>query len=224
MFRRNRNLAVIVFLLLLASGVVFAGVEATRLFSPSGWVAHRWLLWNLFLAWLPLLFALAASRMSLPLALLPAVFWLLFLPNAPYIVTDLIHVGRLDRQTPALLDLLLIGIAALTGLCLGLLSLLLMQIRAERRIGRSAARLFALGCLLLAAVGVYLGRVQRWNSWDLLSRPADLVSSILPRLLDPLSHPLMLGGIGLFALASLVCYLPFYRLLARRLRDQSSAG
>lgn len=214
----SRSILYLTFALATASLLVVAGVEGTRLLSTTGWQTHRWLLWNLMLAWIPFLLALTAARLPAPLALPCGLLWLLFLPNAPYMVTDLIHIGRLDSQTPALIDLALIGLAALTALLLGLLSLLILEIAVERRLGRPTGRLFALLTLFLSAVGVYLGRIQRWNSWDLLSRPANLLSSLLSRLADPLAHPVMFGGIGLFTVASLLCYSVTYRLLADRLR------
>lgn len=69
--------------------------------AGAGWlhpaVNYISLNWNLFLAWIPLIFALAAwlliqRRTWMPVILLLLAGWLLFLPNAAYIITDLIHL------------------------------------------------------------------------------------------------------------------------------------
>ena len=82
-------------LLILVSLFSLALITARVLYSQQ--INYIFLLWNLFLAWLPLLFALLALRWQKRpfLALAAAFLWLLFFPNAPYLVTDLIHLRRL---------------------------------------------------------------------------------------------------------------------------------
>jgi uncharacterized membrane protein len=143
-------------------------------------VRHAYLVWNLFLAWLPLVFALFAverfSRTNNPrdrkfLAL--GIAWLLFFPNAPYIFTDLVHVLAKGRPT-FWAELMLILIVALTGFLAGFLSLQVMHGLAMRRWGRAVGWLFVAGVSGLAAFGVYLGRFTRLNSWDVLLNPVQL--------------------------------------------------
>jgi hypothetical protein len=101
-------------------------------------VRHAYLVWNLFLAWLPLVFALfAVARFSLTYnvrdrqVLLLGIAWLLFFPNAPYIFTDLVHVLAQGRPT-FWTELMLILIVALTGFLAGFLSLQIMHGLATR--------------------------------------------------------------------------------------------
>jgi uncharacterized membrane protein len=47
---------------------------------------------------------------------------------------------------------------------------------------------FVAAVAALTGLGVYVGRFLRWNSWDLLTRPAELVAEVLAWLLDPVSH------------------------------------
>src|SRR6185437_5641601 len=100
-----------------------------------GWT-HNWnylfLVWNLFLAWLPLMFALSVynrhqrgERSGWRLCGL-ASLWLLFFPNAPYIFTDLVHLTTRFR-THFWVDLRLVLLVAFTGFLLGFVSLYLMQ-------------------------------------------------------------------------------------------------
>ena len=78
-----------------------------------GEAAFFFLPWNLFLAWIPFVLALALAvvhvrRGPRPLLWSLGAGWLLFLPNAPYILTDFIHLGRL-RGAPLWFDAALIG-------------------------------------------------------------------------------------------------------------------
>src|SRR5262249_40204331 len=127
----------------------------------------RFLLWNLFLAWIPLLLALAlydlyrrGSRSTLfaPIGAL----WLLFLPNAPYIVTDFIHLDAL-RRTPLWLDGITLSAFAWTGILLGFVSLYLVHAVVRHRFGARVGWEAVLVALALTSAGVYLGRVLRWN-------------------------------------------------------------
>lgn len=129
---------------------------------------------NLFLAWLPLVFAVGASRATRPwVAVAFGLAWLLFLPNAPYLVTDLIHLsGWYGERWRHVLQF---GFAAWTGVMLGVASLRLVHLTVERRIGPVAGWLTVAASTALCAVGVVIGRFQRWNSWDLLTRPLDVL-------------------------------------------------
>lgn len=152
--------------------------------------------WNLFLAWIPFVLALgvaAVHRRGGPRALLwlLGAGWLLFLPNAPYILTDFIHLGRVGGA-PLWYDAALIGAFAATGLLLGLASLLVMHHVVEARAGRLVGWAFALSALALSAVGVYLGRFPRFNSWDVIANPHGLVAAVLHRLTDPFGNPFLL--------------------------------
>lgn len=175
-----------------------------------GETAFFFLPWNLFLAWVPFVLALALAVVHVrrgPRLLLWALGtgWLLFLPNAPYILTDFIHLGRL-RGAPLWFDAALIGIFAGVGLALGLVSLLIVHSVVEARAGRVVGWVFATGALLLSAIGVYLGRFPRFNSWDVITDPSGLVGVVLQRLADPFGNPFLLQ----FALAMSVLLLGSY--------------
>ena len=146
----------------------------------------RFLIWNLALAWIPLLAALAfdASRRTLWLLPLGAV-WLAFLPNAPYLVTDLVHLGdgvELWRH------ILQYGFAAWTGIKLGIVSLRLVHNPIEQQFGAVAGWAMVLVSVGLCAIGVVIGRFQRWNSWDLVTRPEAVVSQTWEWVRSPLAE------------------------------------
>lgn len=182
----------------------------------TGTSEHIAIAWNLVLAWIPFALALivyerARSGFLTPALAGVAVLWLLFLPNAPYLVTDLKHVGRGDG-VPVLYDVLLLSAAAWTGLLLGLTSLFLMHAVARRVVGAVNAWALVVGVLGLSSFGIYLGRVLRWNSWDVFVRPGALSSAIANGVLHPLSHPRPVALTMLFTSFLLVSYLAFYSL------------
>jgi len=156
--------------------MIVARVAYTRTFEHAG------IAWNLFLAWVPFVLALvvyarARSGMSGPRLVALGGLWLLFFPNAPYIVTDLKHIGR-GGGIPVLYDVLLLSAAAWAGLLLGLTSLFLMHAVARRFLGVVNAWALVVGALAASSFGIYLGRVQRWNSWDVFVRPEALLGEI----------------------------------------------
>jgi len=156
----------------------------------TGSLTHTHVVWNLLLAWLPVAFAYLALRPQATPRSLRLVFclvWLLFLPNAPYLITDLIHLPY-GGGIPILYDVVLLFSAALCGLALGLVSLRWMQAAVAGRLGIWPGRLFGLAALGLAGFGVYLGRYLRWSSWDVLLKPVALAHDIWLHVIHPIQH------------------------------------
>ena len=164
------------------------------------------LTWNLFLAWLPFLFAWIIYRTPRTLFILGPL-WLLFLPNAPYLVTDLIHLSP-QYGVPVWYDAFMLFTFALAGLLLGLMSLYLMQLLVAKRFGEWISWLFVLFVLGMSGFGVYIGRFLRWNSWDVFTQPQTLLYDILNSLFYVRTWTVtaVLAGIMVFA------YLLFYAL------------
>ena len=198
--------------LVLASGLSCALVVVRAYYA--GTTAYVFFFWNLFLAWVPLaaallFYGLAARRSPRwTLMLGAAVIWFLFFPNAPYIVTDIVHLHQ-TPPVPYWYDIICVMAFAQTGLFLGYLSLYLMQEVIRAWLGRSAGWLFALAMLSLSAFGVYLGRFVRWNSWDALVNPVDIVVGAA-RVANPWNDVQPLAFSLTFFAFSLVCYLILY--------------
>lgn len=160
----------------------------------SGFLEFAFLLWNLFLAWLPVVFAdLLAQRRRLragssagQIAL--AAGWLLFFPNAPYLLTDILH-WRPRVGAPPWFDLLLLLHFALLGTALGFTSLRTMRRCVAAAGGLRWTPVFTVMALGLASFGIYLGRFQRFNSWDVLTAPHRLAADIAGCVLQPWAHP-----------------------------------
>lgn len=159
----------------------------------SDTIHFAFLNWNLFLAFLPWLFStilIGFPSIHKNKMLVGGVMcvWLLFFPNAPYILTDLLHL-RLNTTMPAWFDLLLILSYAWTGLMFGLLGLFKIEAVLEKSFKSITVRFIALGMLFAGSFGIYLGRFLRWNSWDVIGRPRGLYEDISDRMLNPLEHP-----------------------------------
>lgn len=208
--------------LLAAGSLLASGLQDVRA-EMTGAPAFAFLHWNLFLAWVPYVVALvlvALNRVRAPgwLLALPGVVWLLFLPNAPYILTDFIHLGAIPGA-PMWFDALLIGAFAGTGLLLGMASLLLVHDVVGSRLGSVAGWALAIGSLALSSLGIYLGRFPRFNSWDVLTNPQGLVGTVLYRLGDPLGNPFLLSFATAMTAGLVVSYLLTWALgqvVARR--------
>ncbi len=201
--------------LLITSGAC-VGLVAGRIAWTRN-IDYAFLLWNLFLAWLPLVFAFLAcdeyregTRTNWRFLGLGA-SWLLFFPNAPYIFTDVIHL-RMRFYQHFWVDLTLILLCAVTGMVLGFLSLFLMQSVVARRFGRPAGWLFIAGVTGLSGFGIYLGRILRFNSWDVLFKPVELYRGIGHWVAEPLSPPAKLAFPALFAAFLFLSYLMLYAL------------
>jgi uncharacterized membrane protein len=184
----------------------------------AGSFDHLYLVWNLFLAWIPFALALVIAergrhgRAGLgQVALVGA--WLVFLPNAPYIVTDLIHLPT-SGGDPVWFDAVIYIAFAWTGLLLGLISLLLVHRTVRRALGALWGWALVAGAVALCGVGIYLGRFLRWNSWDVLTNPGGLVSD-LTRFADPTGAPAAIAAV--FAGFIGVAYLAMYTMT--QLRD-----
>ena len=188
--------------------------DACRPDALHGTSAHGWLGWNLFLAWIPFLLALLIYERTRAGALLAGACTARaalarVLPERAVPVTDLKHIGY-GAQVPVLYDVLLLSAAAWLGLLLGLISLFLVHAAARRLVGVLDAWALVVAVLALSSFGIYLGRVQRWNSWDLVVHPGSIGDQIGSGLLHPLSHPRPIGLTVLFTSFLLVSYLALY--------------
>lgn len=172
----------------LASMVACALLSFRTIYADN--FTYVFLTWNLFLAWIPWFSALLAyrafhkaDRVTLAVILYGAV-WLLFFPNASYIVTDFLHL-RPRSPIPLWFDTFLLFSFAWAGLFLGFSSLYTMQRIVTKKLGHLLSWLFTLVVLGLSSIGIYFGRFLRWNSWDVLLDPRGLFGDIFSRIVHP---------------------------------------
>ncbi len=135
-----------------------------------------YLIWNIFLAAIPylissvLLYFSNKKRLNKTLFIISGIVWLLFLPNAPYIITDLIHIGVV-HGVPVLYDSILLFTSAWLGLLLGLYSILQIEEILLNKYSKIITNRLIIGILFLASFGMHLGRTFRFNSWDIFTSP-----------------------------------------------------
>lgn len=208
----------------LSSGLSVAIYLARVWYTES--LVFFFLNWNLLLAWIPFGVAavmqeLARRRvLSAPLLLLLFGVWLLFFPNAPYIISDLMHLA--PRQgVPLWYDAMLLFAYAWNGLLVGFASLWLVQAVVTARFGAWVGWVVALFSLLAAGFGVYLGRFQRWNSWDVLVDPIGLAREIIFGLTHPWAYPKAIVVTLLFASFLVIAYSTMHLLAATRIQPGS---
>jgi uncharacterized membrane protein len=183
----------------------------------TGQLMFLFLVWNLFLALVPYalstMLGLARGPLRARMLVPVGAAWLLFFPNAPYLLTDLFHLDT-RPGVPLWYDLALILSCAWNGLMLAYASLSDMQRLVQLRLGAWVGWVFATLALLLSSFGIYLGRYLRFNSWDVLTNPLTLFYDIVNRVLHPLSFPGTWGVTLVFGLFLLVGYATV-RLLGR---------
>lgn len=211
----KRDTAAPMLALTFASAVSVSLVMARMVWTWK--LRYGFLIWNLLLAWLPLLFAVLACEhfrkrtgRNWRFAGLASA-WLLFFPNAPYIFTDVIHLTRGWLQH-FWVDLTLILLCAFTGLVLGFVSLYLMQSVVARIYGRAASWFFVAGVAGLSSFGIYLGRFLRFNSWDVLVKPVKLYHGINHWAADPLANANTFAFPVLFATFLFITYVLLYAM------------
>ena len=173
----------------------------------SGALSYTFLLWNLFLAFIPFVLSsfLASIGLRASVFWTMGAIWLLFFPNAPYVLTDLLHLKA--GMVPVWYDLLMLLSFAWTSLMLGFVSLADMQYLMTQRFNHSVGWVFVFLALFLGSFGIYLGRFLRWNSWDVMTQPKSLLKDIIEPLINPLSHISTYGFTLLLTTFLLLAYL-----------------
>ncbi len=189
-------------LLFLASAVSSLMVMYRILYT--GHPMYLFLVWNIFLAWIPLGFALYGSQSkSKWIATGAFLAWLLFFPNSHYILTDIFHL-KARHGIPLWYDLLVLLLSSWTGAMLGFLSLLEVH-HVLRRYFSRAVTWISIVCLFgLESFGIYTGRYLRFNSWDIIADPFNLFNYFL----DVISNPYANKGIYKFT----ICFTVFLLL------------
>lgn len=189
---------------------IFIGAMLISRVLYSGTAMYLFLIWNLFLAWLPfqlsaLLFASKINRRGGEYVVLAC--WLLFFPNALYIITDLIHLEDVDTDVPVWFDAILLFTSSLAGLMLAFASLFKVEAFLLQKMKTAWVKPLIIACLFLGSFGVYLGRFLRWNSWDIVTHPLNLFAQISTTILLPFDHHRGWGVTGV--LSCLFCLLYF---------------
>jgi len=213
-------------LILFAAG----GAGCAALLLVRGWYAHglrfRFLAWNLVLAVLPALAAAAMARAdrrgNSALVALWAIVWLLFLPNAPYLITDLVHLEP-RPPVPYWFDIGLFAAFAGAGVLAAFSSFGDVQQVATRRFGHWMGWVVVAVASFAAGFGIELGRMGRWNSWDVLTQPGDILREVIELVVDPWEHPRAFAVAMLYGSVLLFGYVAVRILASEQKRGTSGA-
>ncbi|MBK8848278.1 MAG: DUF1361 domain-containing protein [Bacteroidetes bacterium] len=190
-------------LLLCAASCLFAVIRC--IYSDSYTILF--MIWNLFLAYLPFMFSrLMYTGHHKLLHIFYFTLWLLFLPNAPYMITDIVHLKQIRLNEFFWFDVSFYFLFAITGVLLGLVSMLTMHRYMHQFYKRRVTWPAILVLHILCAYGVYLGRIERYNSWDLFTKPVVLFKDIINDILHPLQNEQALGFTMVGMLLLMMCY------------------
>jgi uncharacterized membrane protein len=216
--------------LALAVLLVIASVTSVALEQVHARLAGRHLysnlVFNLALAWIPFaaaVLAYLASRRRITFYLIMpicTVVWLIFFPNAPYLLTDFQHLAFRGSNSPMWFDVILMIWFAWTGLMLGIASLYLMHEIVDRTFNPLTGWVFAIGATALSSIGIYLGRFLRWNSWDLLYDPIPIARDMVDIVRDPSGNLPTYVFTILFTLLFLFIYIAIH-LFGGMMRDRA---
>lgn len=168
-------------------------LETFRLLFKND-IKYSFLFWNLSLAWIPFCLTQLASKFSRTSKIKTFIIllvWVLFFPNSPYMITDLLHLKGYN-QNILWFDSLLIFLYAGTGLFISLNSLQTAQLIFNQYFGRCKTWIILCSIILLSGFGIYLGRYCRLNSWDLFRRPIWFLGRVIYQFENPLTFKVTL--------------------------------
>lgn len=131
--------------------------------------------------------------------------WFLFIPNSFYILTDFTHLHYTTGFQFGL-DMLIISCFSSAGFYAGLLSIHQIHKLSIAKYGNQIGHFFIMAISFLSAFGIYLGRILRFNSWDILSKPMQLAYHSIHSLfsLETIIYTFQIGTI------ILISYYIFY--------------
>ncbi|MFT3703837.1 MAG: DUF1361 domain-containing protein [Agriterribacter sp.] len=186
---------------------------AARIIYTRQWYG-LFLVWNLFLAWVPfilstLLYKKRDAGKWIPYLIFAA--WLLFFPNAPYIITDFLHL-QVRPPVPIWYDIVILFWASWNGLLLGFISLLYVEQFLLTKFKLTLVNKMVYICMVLCGFGVYAGRYLRWNSWDVFINPGEIWGDVKYIALNPEDNLRTWGVTFSFSLLMITCYLTIKNL------------
>lgn len=182
--------------------------------------AFWFLNWNLFLAFIPWAatsLAIISPKIQKNRFAIAAILtvWLIFFPNAPYILTDLLHL-RDASSMPVWFDLILILCFAWVGLLFGFLSLWDIEKIMKMKVNNKWIAFSSVILLFISSFGIYAGRYLRWNSWDVVSKPFELTNDMGDHLINVFVHPRTWGMTIFMGLFLNIMYWSF-KLIRKRI-------
>lgn len=175
----------------IATFLLFILLMLTMRISYANNIRYAFLLWNLFLAWIPFQLSITlteSANRNKWYSYFLLFSWLLFFPNALYIITDLIHLDESKGDVPVWFDAILLFTCSVTGLIMAFVSLYQVEIFLKKNISSRHTGKLVMAAIFLGSFGVYVGRFLRWNSWNIVTKPQTMLVDISSHLLLPFQH------------------------------------
>lgn len=192
--------------------VLFTGLITLYIFLRifyTGSTSKFFLIWNIFLAWIPLLALIPLTKKTRIGSSILLIVWFVFFPNTLYLITDLKHLNHSLPFLEYWLDLMILCLTAMIGLLLGVYSLYMGQKKMEVLFSKQLSYIVISALILLSGFGVYLGRFPRLNSWHLFTEPTDLWITIAQSVQTLHDKPAHIFFVGLFSFTIGVLYSIF---------------
>jgi len=148
-----------------------------------GKLSFIYITWNIFLAFIPfiisslILYFFKEGKIKKYLFVIGIFLWIIFIPNAPYIITDFVHLGEI-RSIPLLYDIVLLFTSSCVGLILGFNSFYHIEQIIYTKYNKNISNIIMGIIILMISFGVYLGRFLRFNSWDVFINHTSLIKNI----------------------------------------------
>lgn len=192
-----------------------------------GTKVYRPMVWNIWLSVLPALVlvgtlaalfaavAFASAALMWLAIIVGGLIWLLMLPNAAYLITELNFSHRREKEpVPLWYDIALVLTLALSGVANTLLNVLLAQTiviaiaypNSAAPMAEPASWVLVASVLVLVAFGIYLGRYLRFNSWD-LKNPMRFVRKLTDHFADRSRRIEALGFTAVHTILLAILYL-----------------
>jgi len=202
------------YLILIITTTICLFLLSGRIYVSGNW-NFIFLVWNLFLAWIPLYFSnkmrIALREKNMWSTAMLFICWLVIFPNAPYLLTDLIHLKQ-HSGVPLWFDLVLLVSFGWCGLLLGFISLMEVHQTILTRFSEKQSWGIISIIFMLTGYGIYLGRFERWNSWDILFHPFRLFGQIIANFQNQETLLRIIGVSCSFALFLMFSYGTIYYL------------
>ncbi len=199
---------------LLTLSILFSCVLSVARIAYTGELTFASLVWNLFLAYVPFFMThfLSTNHQLIKTKKAFSFFfllWMICIPNSFYIITDLFHLGdsKNDYLAPQWYDLALILSFAWNGLLLGVLSVRQMEKIAERFFPAKHELLFLCPVMIMNALGIYVGRYLRFNSWDVITNPFELARDMANIIMNPFAYKEAWGMVCCFSVLLTLMYM-----------------
>lgn len=198
-------------MLLLSVGFSMALLLVRVIYAES--LDYSFYVWNTVLATIPYAVSTQIAKLKKInfIAIAMLILWLLFFPNAPYLITDIFHYEK-RFPVPFWYDLILVIMGAWNGLILGMASLMNVEKFLSQQLKPGWVMVCEFFSLVLCSYGIFIGRFLRFNSWDVLSDPRSLIYTSAHHVLVPQNYAKLWAFTLLFAALLALIYFTLKKL------------